>query len=597
MAKYPDIIEHDKASRMSIPQKHLLYVFALICLLVATVYGSTLTSGFVWDDTDIIVNNPLLEQLTNIPRFFLMEDTIDEPSGFYRPLTYVSFALDRAIWGMNPAGFHLTNIVLQICTVFLFFTVVLALFENERLAFIATLIFALHPVAGETVNFISGGRNTLLAACGTLLAFYFHIRKRHIPALCCFTAAIFSKEFALLLPAVLLVHDLQRQRQFRVRRYAPYLVPIAGYLALRSLAVQKANFLSEINLSDSMIAPYLILRYALNMIYPFQLKLLYQINITVFTAVVSLLAVIAALIVMYCFRKDDKVVFSLSWFLIFLIPVINIIPLNSSIIIADRYSYFSLMGFAIFLASILCKADWRVGAPAVILLCSAYAFVDYTNNGFWKNDIAFFTRMTLDAPESFIGFKNVGMSYYKTGDTDRAVRSLEIADSKSDIRPRYLIGNAYIYWKENLPDKATKALNRVIDENPSNPEPYLLLMIINEQYGDSVSARSYRDKLLDLLPGQKIEDIIANRAIDLCRLGEQFLARKHYAEAETYLWQALRIVPDHVPALIDMGSLRSEQGNPADAIQYLSKALALEPSNATARYNLAMVHKMRGKPF
>ena len=575
-------------------QKHLTYRLGIIILLIFTVYAATLTHGFVWDDTYIIVNNPLLEKLSNIPQFFLSEDTIEESTGYYRPVTYLSFALDRAVWGMNPTGFHITNLVLHILVVLLFYALIASLFKKEQLAFVSALVFALHPVAGETVNFLAGGRNTLLSACFGLLSLLFYIKKKTIPALVSFTVAIFSKEFALLLPVIFIFYDFRLQREkFSVSRYAPFLIPVAGYLMLRSYAVQKANFLESINLSDSVKAPYLVVRYALNMIFPFQLKVLYSVSPNNVSEIIclALLGIVSAAI--YYFRKHDEILFSAFWALLFLIPVINIIPLNTTTVLADRYAYFSLMGFALLLATAICKLHGRVMTVAVVMLCAVYAVTDIRHTSSWKNDIAFFTRMTKDAPEKFAGFKNLGMSYYRKGEITRAVTNLEAADSKADISVKYLIGDAYIFWKENRLDKAEKSLHRVMVVNPSNPEPYLLLMMIYEQKGESAAAEVYRNKLRSLVGG--IDEIITTRTFELCRTGETYMSKRQYADAEIYLWQALQINPEFVPALIDMGSLKSEQRDFAGAIRYLNKAAALEPSNASAHYNLALVYKMQGK--
>ncbi|MFZ2948440.1 MAG: hypothetical protein WA003_03035 [Desulfuromonadaceae bacterium] len=88
---------------MTDSQKHIICRLGFLLLITLAVYGNTLNNGFVWDDTYIIVNNPLLEKLGNIPQLFLSEDTAEESTGYYRPVTYVSFALDRAAWGVNPA--------------------------------------------------------------------------------------------------------------------------------------------------------------------------------------------------------------------------------------------------------------------------------------------------------------------------------------------------------------------------------------------------------------------------------------------------------------------------------------------------------------
>lgn len=579
---------------MTDSQKLIIYRLGLIILVVAAIYGNTLNHGFVWDDTYIIDNNPILEHLSNIPRFFLTEDTIEESTGYYRPMTYISFALERAIWGGNPVGYHLTNILLHMIAAMLFYAVIAGLFNRERLAFIAALVFALHPIAGETVNFLAGGRNTLLSACFALMSLLFHIRKKQIPAVACFTAAIFSKEFALLLPVIYLLHDLRlRSEGIRYARYIPYLVSMTCYLALRSIAVQKANFISAINLSDSATAPYLVVRYALNMILPFQLKVLYELQTNLIIPLLCFVTVIIMIAAIYFFRKHDDIQFSICWFLLFLLPVINIIPLHTITVMADRYAYFSLMGFALFLAALVCKLNRRIVAVAVVTLCAVYAFIDVSRNSIWKDDIAFFTRMTKDAPDKFAGFKNLGMSYYKKGDLAPAVRYLVIGDTKPDIPFKYLVGDAYILWKENMPEKAEQSLLRAMQLEPGNPEPYLVLMLIHEESGNKILAQAYRDKVKEM--GYRIDDILKNRTIELCRAGETYLARRQFIDGEIYFWQALKIDPDYIPALIDMGSLKAEQGDYANAINYLNKALAIDPMNAPAHYNLSMVFLSVGR--
>lgn len=575
-------------------QKNRMYRLGFVCLLILAVYAPTLTHGFIWDDVYIIVNNPLLEKLGNLPQFFLSEDTIEGSSGYYRPLTYVSFALEQAIWGKNPVGYHCTNLVLHLLVTLLFHAVTSALFKKERLAFVATLIFALHPVAGESVNFLSGGRNTLLSACFGLLAFLFYIRQKNRAALVSFSFAIFSKEFALLLPAVFLFYDLRLQRErFRLSRYVPFLIPVAGYLTLRAYVVEKANFLDSMNLADAAAAPYLVARYAFNMIFPVQLKLLYSINPDMVSGLACLaLLGIAAAAILY-FRENDEILFSAFWIILFLLPVINIIPLHTTTVIADRYAYFSLMGFSILLATVISKLCGRGMTTGAVVLCAAYAFIDLRHNRFWENELIYFTRMTQDAPDRYEGIKNLGLYHYNNGDIGLAMLYLETADAKPSIPIKHLVGDAYIFWKENRLVQAEKSLLRIVERNPSNPEPYLLLMMIYQQKGDDDAAELYRSKLLNLVDG--IDEIMTDRTIELCRAGETYLAKRQYATAEVYLWQALRINPGFIPALIDMGSLKSERGDLAGAIQYLTKAITLEPLNSTAHYNLALVYRMQGR--
>lgn len=579
---------------MTDSQKHLMYRLGLIILVVLAVYATTLTHGFVWDDTSIIVNNPLIEKLSNIPQFFLSEDAIEEPTGYYRPVTYISFALDRAVWGGHPAGFHLTNLVLHMLVALLLYAVTVALFKKERQAFVAALIFALHPLAGETINFLAGGRNTLLSACFALMSLLLYIKNKRLPALASFTVAIFSKEFALLLPIMFLVYDCRLQRErIHLGGYALYLIPISGYLTLRSFAVQKANFFTGSNMSEIVTAPYLVVRYALNMINPFQLKVMYDVRpgLMICMACSGVVLIMAGII--YRFRKHDDVLFSASWFLLFLLPVVNIIPLHAMSLIADRYAYFSLMGFSLFLAAVICRWNGRVATIAALIVCVMYSSIDFHRNSIWKNELGFFTRMTKDAPGKFVGFKNLGITYYRQGDITHAVQNFEAADSKPDTTVKFLLHDAYIFWKENMPDKAEKSLYRVMEREPLNPEPYLVLMMIYEQSGNKIQAQAYRDKVRKM--GHDIDDILANRSVELCRAGESFIARRQYIDAEIYLWQALRINPGYIPALVDMGSMRAEQGDFANAARYFNTALTFDPLNAAAHFNLSTLYKMQGR--
>lgn len=579
---------------MTESHKHLMCRLGVVVLVTVAVYCTSLKNGFVWDDALIIVNNPLLEKLGNIPRIILSEDTAMGFTGYYRPVTYISFALERAVWGLNPAGYHLTNLVLHIIAALLFYRVIAALFNKERQAFVAALIFALHPIAGETVNFLAGGRNTLLSASFALLSLLCYINKKHAAAVASFTVAIFSKEFALLLPMVFLMHDYRlRREKIPFRGYLLYLIPIACYLTLRSFAVKKANFLDSINLSDTLTAPYLVVRYFMNMASPFQLKILYDVHPSVITSMLCLGVIVSLMVAVYYFRKHDEILFSAFWAFLFLLPVINIIPLESASLMADRYAYFSLMGFALLLATLVCTLNGRAMAVVVVTLCAIYASIDVRRNSIWKDEVGFFTRMTVDAPGKFDGFQNLGMLYYKKGDSARAIHYLSVALLKPDISARFLIGSASVFWKENILDMTEKSLLKALELEPANPEPYLMLIALYERNGSGMQAASIREKAEGRFPG--IERRMARRAAELYREGEVYLSRQIYIPAENLFWQALTIDPEFLPALVGMGRLSAMQGDYENALRYFKRTLALDPLNAPAHYNMSIVYEKLGR--
>ena len=574
---------------------NLIYRLIFITAILLAVYGNTLNHGFVWDDTDVIVENLQLEKIGNIPSLFLSEDKIEGSTGYYRPLTYVSFAIDRAIWGLNPVGFNITNLLLHILVALLFYRVIAALFTNENLALGAALLFALHPVAGEAINFHSGGRNTLLCAFFILLSLLCHLKEKPIAAAICFAGAIFSKEFGLLLPAILFIHDrFIKNEKPRPMAYLPFLVPVVVYFSLRSYVIEKSSLLAALNLTESLWAsPYLVMKYLLNMVYPFNLSVLYNVSTNIIYAALSLAGIAALVFAAWFFRKRGEIVLAISWFLLFLLPVVNIIQLQAAALMADRYAYIPLMGFALALAFVISKLRKEAAVALVLIICSAYALVDIRRNTYWKDDHAFYSRMIKDSPDMALGYNDLGLYYFKKGDMANAEKYLTIAGAKKDITARLLGANASVFWQAEKFDLAEKLLLRQLELEPSNPQPYIMLKMIYEKKGDKARATSYGDKASAMFPG--IEEMMKQRVIEVCRQAESLIAMRSYERAENLLREAIIINPDFVPALIDLGGLNAEKGDFVKAEKYLARAVALEPSNASAHYNLAQVYLMQGK--
>jgi len=422
----------------------------------------------------------------------------------------------------------------------------------------------------------------------------FYIKGKHVKSVVCFTFAIFSKEFALLLPLIFLFYDYRlQQKKFSFSIYIPYLIPIVSYLALRSLAVQKANFLESFRFSSQLlVTPYLAVRYLLNMIYPFQLKVMYDESTTIYIGILCLLVIILLTGAIFFFRKQKELQISAFWFLLFLLPVVNIIPLHTNTLIADRYAYFSLMGFALALATIICKRNGRVITVAVVLLCTLYILTDFRQNDVWKDDETLFTRMAKDAPEMFIGNRNLGLYYYNKGDMANALRNLAIACTKPDIPPLYLTGAASMFVEANKPDEAEKLLFMSMKRDPTNPEPYILLKMIYEQKGNRELSGSYLVKARESIPG--FEKELVYMAEDFSREGEKFIAERKHNNAKNILWRALLVKPDYVPALVAMGRLDYEQGNFMNARRHFEKVITLDPSNKSAYYYLSLVNQKMG---
>ena len=223
-----------------------------LAALVFAVYAPALRNGFVWDDTALILRDPLIKSWRLIPegfQHFLFTDAT--ASDFYRPVQRLTYTLDYGAFAFRPAGYHLTNIVCHLGAVLallLLANELLGLFgieERKRraIAFIATLAWAIHPVHTAAVVYVSGRADPLAAAFG-FLALYSGIRSLHtnganrwiflFAAGALFLLSALSKEagivFLLLWCAILLLK--KRWREFLPATVVALFVVVI-YLSLR----------------------------------------------------------------------------------------------------------------------------------------------------------------------------------------------------------------------------------------------------------------------------------------------------------------------------------------------------------------------------
>src|SRR5436190_473408 len=139
------------------------------CVIVAAVafacYANTLRSGLVFDDLNAIVNNPAVRRL-DVAHILTRPAWFGRPVRIYRPVTTLSFALDHALHGVRPLGYHLVNVLLHAAVAVLVAAVVRRVTADATIAFVTALLFATHPVHTEAVTSVVGRAELLAAAFG-----------------------------------------------------------------------------------------------------------------------------------------------------------------------------------------------------------------------------------------------------------------------------------------------------------------------------------------------------------------------------------------------------------------------------------------------
>jgi hypothetical protein len=197
----PSLPPNDAPSSPVHWRKALALLFAVTLSFLA--YSPSLRGEFVFDDHPLLVENDCHRSLRRIPELFAWRG-----GGLctLRPLRFVSYALDHALWGDRPLGYHLTNVVLHGVVGFLLLLLLLRLGLDPWLALIAASFFLLHPIATEAVAYISGRRDLLMALFSLLgaIAFLDYLQKggawRLALLLVCLLAALLSHESAAALP-------------------------------------------------------------------------------------------------------------------------------------------------------------------------------------------------------------------------------------------------------------------------------------------------------------------------------------------------------------------------------------------------------------
>ena len=127
----------------------------MLVLLIFLAYYPALRGGFIWDDDAYVTENPLLTAPDGLKRIWF---SLDSPSQYF-PLTYTTFRLERSFWGLNPAGYHLVNILLHAVNALLVWRLLRRL--SVPGAWLAAALFALHPVQVESVAWITERKNVL----------------------------------------------------------------------------------------------------------------------------------------------------------------------------------------------------------------------------------------------------------------------------------------------------------------------------------------------------------------------------------------------------------------------------------------------------
>ena len=348
-------------------KRYYLLILVIICLAA---YFNTLFNGFTSEDFELIYKNDFITSWENSKILFSKENILTPApiKNGARPLTLLSFMLDYSLWGFEPLGYHITNLVLHTANCLLVFWLFILIGLKEETALGAAAVWALHPIQGEVVN-VPGFRGDLLACLFFLFALIFflkfHTQKKKgmlIMVLASYLIALLSKEIAIMLPGVILLYYIVflKKKNYYIMNLSIPLILIGGtYLIFFWLKRYDYYIFNVIYVNlKGPVRPYtsiaaycnLILmtffHYVKSILAPFFLSYDYQLDIPETLTFGTLSGLIFLVITAYVIIKSRNkyLKFGLGFFMVTYIPLSNILPLFN--IVADRYMYIPMIGFS-----------------------------------------------------------------------------------------------------------------------------------------------------------------------------------------------------------------------------------------------------------
>lgn len=582
----------------------LLILAAIIC------DGNSWGHQFVLDDTSYLVENHFIQNPENAFRIFI-SPLVPNPVGIghsYRPLTAFSLGANYWIHGLNPDGFHVANRLFHLIVCLGIFWVLRELLPHSA-AFLAALLFAVHPIQTEAVTYIQG-RSDALAMLFFVFALLFHIRARRsdptgkgyvAAALVFYLFAMMSKESGITWIAVALIVEYvyfskrnpaslwQSLKGGLWKVFAGYLTAALVFLALQSFALSRVRT-PETFFVDNPLAHASFLVRALTalkvlfqslglLLWPFNLSADYSYNqIPVISSWSSLpgLCVIAAglafLVVLgWSHYRAPNVFFGMSYFIATYSVVSNLIlPIGT--IRADRLLYMPSLGILLIAGVFLSGLDRRIQgrianklfraliAVAVVLLMVQTV----RRNGDWRDPATLAAKTVQSAPGSSRAHTALGTRYYTERKYDLALRQYRRAESIYSEDPTLLHNIGITLSQLGNSEEAIRYFTRAVELAPLHVTIRFNLAYALRARGDLAGAQSQYDAIIALFDDlirkdPSVADYHFNKANAL-------VIQEQYERALVEYKRTVEIDPKHGPArraIFDLENRRSGSAPPA----------------------------------
>ena len=398
--------------------------FALFFLGLLAFFNA-IRHPFVHDDVLFILNNPHIADLDHWLEVFRVPAASGGLNTYYRPVLEILYRFEYHLFGFNPFGFHLFNIIVHIVNGLLLFGLLQKLGLRDKAAWVIALLFLIHPVQTEAVSCISGISN-LWMALWVLLALHAYLSKWFLVGLGCFVVAFLSKEQAIMFVPLVMVIDCVRGIK-NIRWWFWGIVTTCILLWLHQ-CMTGASLFKDLSVSPGELylrlaaIPRDIGMYLRLMFFPYDLHYYRNTDILQSNSLSWGLALISVAGIFYTYRRWPRVrstlILGIGWFLAALFPVLNIVPLineYSFILTPEHFLYLPIVGILIVVIVAADRFLKKFRKLALGIVISGCLLLTWYQNTFWRSEIALFERMLCFEPEFGRGHLLLAKAYYFNG--------------------------------------------------------------------------------------------------------------------------------------------------------------------------------------
>ena len=578
-------------------------VAALLVTVGLLAYANSFDNSFHYDDSHSLVENPSVRSLGNIPRFFIDPGTFSAlpEARMYRPLLLTTYAFNYAAGEYGVFGYHLVNLALHLANAWLVWALAQRLTGHSRSALFAALLYVVHPVLSEPVNYISS-RSSLLATLFLLLAFRQLLRSvdgdssspRSLVGLgVLHAAALASKSVAAaFVPITAVIIALYSRQHWRWRQLVPAAVLTLLYIVATSAIITKAVATEPVRSLFSQWATQIKAGpfYCALVAMPVSLNVEPQFEVASHASAAVILAGLWLVSLAYVIARGVRpsrdwrgrrlAMLAAAWFFLALLPS-SLVPLN--VIVNEHRLYLPMVGAALLLAT-LWPLHTRAGRRLACLGAAACIGLVVQRNETWSDEETLWEDAVAKAPLMSRPYVNLGKAYLEQERHQEAIAASRKGLGINPNMPRahYNVGTAYL--QQNQLELAIASYDRALALEPQLVEAHTNLGNAYNRLGRHAEA---------LLSYRRAQQILERAEIHH-NVGSLFLASGQQDSARHYFYKALAGGSRERVHYVGLVKSFRREDRVQSAIEVLHEALAEWPQDRDFLLMLGDAHAAAG---